>query len=73
MAADQLFTIIGIALLWALIIGVATFMLLKALRRFSLVLQFCVVLLGTVAVMVAGMISAVNAMVVTARDLEIMW
>ncbi|MHA7155441.1 sensor histidine kinase [Arthrobacter sp. TMN-50] len=73
MTADQLLSIVSLALLWAVVIGAATFALLRLLRRSSLVVQFCLVLFATIGVLVAGMISAVNAMVITAMDLQIMW
>jgi len=71
--AEQLLAIVSLALLWAVLIGAVAFALLRLLRRSSLVVQFCLVLLATIGVLVAGMISAVNAMVVTAMDLQIMW
>ncbi|MHA7276589.1 sensor histidine kinase [Arthrobacter sp. Hz1] len=73
MTTDQLLSIVSLALLWAVVIGAATFALLRLLRRSSLVVQFCLVLFATIGVLVAGMISAVNAMVITALDLQIMW
>ncbi|WP_026553000.1 hypothetical protein [Arthrobacter sp. H20] len=73
MTAEQLLAIVSLALLWAVLIGAVAFALLRLLRRSSLVVQFCLVLLATIGVLVAGMISAVNAMVVTAMDLQIMW
>ena len=36
-------------------------------------MQICVVVLSTVAVLTAGMVSAFNAMFISARDLEVMW
>ncbi|MBG6180588.1 sensor histidine kinase [Arthrobacter sp. CAN_A1] len=73
MTAEQLLAIVSLALLWAVVIGAATFGLLRLVRRSSLVVQFCLVLFATIGVLVAGMISAVNAMVITAMDLQIMW
>jgi signal transduction histidine kinase len=73
MQANELFIIISLALLWAVVIGVAALLVLKALRRASFAVQICVVVLATVAVLTAGMVSAFNAMVISARDLEVMW
>lgn len=50
-----------------------TLFLLRLLRRASVLAQICLVVVGTVAVLVAGMVSAFNAMVISARDLEIIW
>lgn len=73
MTAEQLVSIVSLALLWAVLIGAATFWLLRLLRRAPLVAQFSLVLFATIGVLAAGMISAVNAMVITAMDLRIMW
>lgn len=73
MQANELFVIIGLALLWALVIGAAALLVLKAMQRASFAVQICVVVLATVAVLTAGMVSAFNAMVISARDLEVMW
>jgi signal transduction histidine kinase len=69
----ELLAIVAWALLWAVVIGAASLLLLKPLRRTSIAVQICVVVLSTVAVLTAGMVSAFNAMVISARDLEVMW
>jgi signal transduction histidine kinase len=73
MQGTELATILGWVLLWALVIGAFTLFLLRLLRRASVLAQICLVVVGTVAVLVAGMVSAFNAMVISARDLEIIW
>ncbi|MBT2514262.1 cell wall metabolism sensor histidine kinase WalK [Arthrobacter sp. ISL-30] len=73
MQSAELFTIVGWVLLWALVIGVLTLAALRALSGASILVQVCLVVLATVAVLVAGMVSAFNAMFISARDLEVMW
>jgi signal transduction histidine kinase len=70
---SELLTIVAWALLWAVVIGAVSLLLLKPLRRTSIAVQICVVVLSTVAVLTAGMVSAFNAMFISARDLEVMW
>ena len=73
MALSQFLTIFGWVLGWALAIGAITLLLLRLLRRASIVLQVCLVVVATVAVLVAGMVSASNAMYISAQNLEIIW
>lgn len=73
MEGSELWTILAWVLFWAVLIGAATSMLLRVLRRASLLAQICLVVVATVAVLVAGMVSAFNAMFISARDLEVMW
>ncbi|RNL57551.1 cell wall metabolism sensor histidine kinase WalK [Arthrobacter oryzae] len=73
MQASELLVIIGWALGWGVLIGAASLLVLRPLRRASFALQICVVVLATVAVLTAGMVSAFNAMFISARDLEVMW
>ncbi|CAN7296833.1 sensor histidine kinase [Arthrobacter sp. LjRoot14] len=73
MQTAELLAIVAWALLWAVVIGAASLLLLRPLRRTSIAVQICVVVLSTVAVLTAGMVSAFNAMVISARDLEVMW
>lgn len=73
MQGTDLATILGWVLLCALVIGACTLFLLRILRRASVLAQICLVVVGTVAVLVAGMVSAFNAMFISARDLEVMW
>lgn len=73
MQTAELLTIIAWALLWAVVIGCASLLALRALRRASLAIQISIAVLATVAVLTAGMVSAFNAMVISARDLEVMW
>jgi len=73
MEGAELLTIVAWVLLWAVAIGAATIVLLRYLRRASILVQVCLVVLATVAVLVAGMVSAFNAMFISARDLEVMW
>lgn len=69
----ELLTIIGWAVAWGAVIGAASLLILKPLRRASFAAQICVVVLAAVAVLTAGMVSAFNAMFISARDLEVMW
>ena len=73
MQTTELMAIIAWALLWAVVIGCASLLALKSLRRASLAVQISVAVLATVAVLTAGMVSAFNAMVISARDLEVLW
>lgn len=73
MQGNDLFAIVSWALLWALVIGAAALLALKALKRASFAVQICVVVLATVAVLTAGIVTAVNAMFISARDLEVLW
>lgn len=73
MQGTELATILGWVLLWALVIGAFTLFLLRLLRRASVLAQICLAVVGTVAVLAVGMVSAFNAMVISARDLEIIW
>ncbi|MGO4435924.1 sensor histidine kinase, partial [Paenarthrobacter sp. RAF9] len=73
MEGNELWTILAWVLLWAVLIGATTLVLLRLLRRASVLAQICLVVVATVAVLVAGMVSAFNAMFISARDLEVMW
>ncbi|MGO4147015.1 sensor histidine kinase [Paenarthrobacter sp. YAF11_1] len=73
MEGSELWTILAWVLFWAVLIGAATLAGLKLLRRASVLAQICLVVVATVAVLVAGMVSAFNAMFISARDLEVMW
>lgn len=73
MQTSELLTIIGWAVAWGVVIGAASLLILKSLRRASFAVQICVVVLSAVAVLTAGMVSAFNAMFISARDLEVMW
>ena len=73
MQTSELLAIVAWALLWAVVIGTVSLVLLKPLRRTSIAVQICMVVLSTVAVLTAGMVSAFNAMFISARDLEVMW
>lgn len=73
MEGTELATILAWVLLWAVVIGAVTLVLLRFLRRASVLAQICLVVVATVAVLVAGMVSAFNAMFISARDLEVMW
>ncbi|MDI2036082.1 sensor histidine kinase [Paenarthrobacter nitroguajacolicus] len=73
MEGSELWTILAWVLSWAVLIGAATLVLLRLLRRASVLAQICLVVVATVAVLVAGMVSAFNAMFISARDLEVMW
>jgi signal transduction histidine kinase len=73
MQATELIGIVAWALLWAVVIGGASMLVLRSLRRRSLAIQISVAVLATVAVLTAGMVSAFNAMFISARDLEVMW
>ena len=73
MEGSELWTILAWVLFWAVLIGSATLLLLRLLRRASVLVRICLVVVATVAVLVAGMVSAFNAMFISARDLEVMW
>lgn len=73
MQTGELFAIISWALLWAIVVGCASLLALRYLRRASLAIQISLAVLATVAVLTAGMVSAFNAMAISARDLEVMW
>ncbi|WP_458106944.1 HAMP domain-containing histidine kinase [Arthrobacter sp. R3-55] len=73
MEGNELWTILAWVLFWAVLIGAATLLILRFLRRASVLTQICLVVVATVAVLVAGMVSAFNAMFISARDLEVMW
>lgn len=73
MQTAELLTIVGWALFWAVVIGALSLLSLMPLRKTSIAVQVCVVVLSTVAVLTAGMVSAFNAMFISARDLEVMW
>ncbi|MEV7663917.1 HAMP domain-containing sensor histidine kinase [Paenarthrobacter sp. NPDC089316] len=73
MEGSELWTILAWVLFWAVLIGATTLALLRLLRRTSVLAQICLVVVATVAVLVAGMVSAFNAMFISARDLEVMW
>lgn len=73
MTSGDLFTIIAVVLSWALAIGAVTVVLQRLLRRTSIVVQILLVVLATLAILVAGMVSAFNAMFITEADLQVMW
>ncbi len=73
MTSRDLLEVVGLVLAWAVSIGVATMILQWMLRRSSIVLQICLVVVSAVAVLVAGMVGAFNAMFISAHDLEVMW
>ncbi|ASN22410.1 sensor histidine kinase [Arthrobacter sp. YN] len=73
MEGSELWTILAWVLFWAVLIGATTLFSLRLLRRASVLAQICLVVVATVAVLVAGMVSAFNAMFISARDLEVMW
>ncbi|WP_024820346.1 sensor histidine kinase [Arthrobacter sp. 31Y] len=73
MEGSELWTILAWVLFWAVLIGATTWVLLRLLRRASVLAQICLIVVATVAVLVAGMVSAFNAMFISARDLEVMW
>ncbi|MBT8160170.1 MULTISPECIES: sensor histidine kinase KdpD [Arthrobacter] len=73
MRSPEMFTILAWMVLWAVLIGALTLALLRLLRGASILVQICLVVVATVGVLVAGMVSAFNAMFISARDLEVMW
>ncbi|WP_125613967.1 sensor histidine kinase [Specibacter cremeus] len=73
MSASDLFTIIRVVLMWAVIIGLVTVVLQRLLRRTSIVVQILLVVVGTLGVLVAGMVGAFNAMFLSAHDVQVMW
>ena len=73
MNGRELLTIVSMVFLWAVAIGAVTVVLQRMFRRASIVLQILLVVLATVAVLVAGMVSAFNAMFISAKDLQVMW
>ena len=73
MSAEQLLTVLRVVLIWALSIGAVTVLAQRLLRRASIVVQLCLVVVATVGVLIAGMVGAFNAMFISAHDLEVMW
>ncbi len=73
MSADDLLSIVRLVFLWAVTIGAVTLFLQWLLRRASIVIQICLVVMSAVGIMVAGMVGAFNAMFISAHDLEVMW
>ena len=73
MSSRDLLTILTLVLIWAASIGAATMVLQWLLRRSSIVLQICLVVVAAVGVLVAGLVGAFNAMFISAHDLEVMW
>lgn len=73
MTSADLVTIVAVVLSWALAIGAVTVVLQRLLRRTSIVVQILLVVLATVAILVAGMVSAFNAMFISEADLQVMW
>ena len=54
MQTSELLTIIGWAVAWGAVIGAASLLILKPLRRASFAVQICVVVLAAMAVLTAG-------------------
>ncbi|WP_035750345.1 sensor histidine kinase [Arthrobacter sp. 35W] len=73
MTSGDLATIAAVVLAWALAIGAVTVVLQRLLRSASIVVQILLVVLATMAILVAGVVSAFNAMFITAEDLQVMW
>ncbi len=73
MSAEELLTVLRVVLIWALSIGAVTVLAQRLLRRASIVVQICLVVVATVGVLIAGMVGAFNAMFISAHDLEVMW
>ena len=73
MSGADLFTILREVLIWALMIGILTLALQRILHRASIVVQICLAVVSTLAVLIAGLVSAFDAMFISAKDLELMW
>ncbi|MGY4542990.1 signal transduction histidine kinase [Arthrobacter sp. UYNi723] len=73
MTSGDLVTIVTVVLSWALAIGAVTVVLQRLLGRTSIVVQILLVVLATIAILVAGMVSAFNAMFISEADLQVMW
>ncbi|MDI3194992.1 HAMP domain-containing sensor histidine kinase [Pseudarthrobacter sp. AL07] len=73
MTSGDLFIIVTVVLSWALAIGAVTVVLQRLLGRTSIVVQILLVVLATIAILVAGMVSAFNAMFISEADLQVMW
>ncbi|WP_423184208.1 sensor histidine kinase [Arthrobacter sp. NyZ413] len=73
MRSPEMLTVLAWMVLWAVLIGALTLALLRLLRGASILVQICLVVVATVGVLVAGMVSAFNAMFISAGDLEVMW
>ncbi|PYI64636.1 sensor histidine kinase [Arthrobacter livingstonensis] len=73
MSGNDVLIIVTVVLMWALVIGLATLLLQRLIRRTSIVLQICLVVAGTIGSLVAGMMGAFNAMVISAHDAQVMW
>ncbi|WP_285726444.1 sensor histidine kinase [Psychromicrobium xiongbiense] len=73
MTLADIITVLVWVLAWALLIGGLTLVLQRLLRRSSIVLQICLVVVATVAVLIAGVISAMNAMFLSSSNIEVLW
>ncbi|MET3721888.1 MULTISPECIES: HAMP domain-containing sensor histidine kinase [unclassified Arthrobacter] len=73
MTSADVATIVAVVMSWALAIGAVTMVLQRVLRTASIVVQILLVVLATMAILVAGMVSAFNAMFITEADLQVMW
>ncbi|WP_243064486.1 sensor histidine kinase KdpD [Humibacter sp. RRB41] len=72
-AANDLASIVAIALGCAVAVGILGLIALLALRRRTLLLQVCVIVLTAVASTVAGFIAVANAMYLSAHDLTVVF
>lgn len=73
MTSSDLVTIVTVVLSWALAIGAVTVALQRLLRSASIVVQILLLVLATLATLVAGVVTAFNAMFITEADLQVMW
>lgn len=73
MTSGDLFTIVSVVVSWALAIGAVTVVLQRLLRSTSIVVQILLVVLATLAILVAGIVTAFDAMFITEADLQVMW
>lgn len=73
MSLANILTVLLWVLGWTVLIGGATIVAQRLLRRASIVVQICLVVFATVAVLIAGVISAMNAMFISASNIEVLW
>ncbi|AJT40562.1 sensor histidine kinase [Psychromicrobium lacuslunae] len=73
MSFANILTVLLWVLGWTVLIGGLTIIAQRLLRRSSIVVQICLVVFATVAVLIAGVVSAMNAMFISASNVEVLW
>jgi signal transduction histidine kinase len=69
----DLASVVGIALVCALIVGAIGLVLLRVARRARILVQLCIVVIAAIVSVAAGMIAVGQAMYVSAHDLTVMF